>query len=157
LGKEIDKAAYGRRNPLEADRNGRLFQSVYTDRRLGRRLSTETVARSAIHRGSDVSSTAEFGKTGCQACPQRAQIATEIEAQRRADRHVGAPLQEHLASRPKQANHPVSARVPRSSGKALESSTKTLAISAPFSLLDTNKLALGNLNDCRAGSNFLIH
>jgi hypothetical protein len=96
-------------------------------------------------------------KTGCQACPQRAQIATEIEAQRRADRHVGAPLQEHLASRPKQANHPVSARVPRSSGKALESSTKTLAICAPFSLLDTNKLALGNLNDCRAGANFLIH
>lgn len=115
------------------------------------------MARSAIHRGPDVSSTAEFGKTGCQACPQRAQIATEIEAQRRADRHVGAPLQEYLASRPKQANHPVSARVPRSSGKALESSTKTLAICAPFSLLDTNRLALGNLNDCRAGANFLIY
>jgi hypothetical protein len=115
------------------------------------------VASSAIHRGSDVSSTAEFGKTGCQTCRQPAQTATEIEAQRRANRRVGASLQEYLASRAKQANHPVPARVLRSLGKALESSTKTLAISVPFSLLDTNKLALGNLNDCRAGANFLIH
>jgi hypothetical protein len=44
-----------------------------------------------------------------------------------------------------------------SSRKALESSTKTLAISAPFSLLRLTKLALSNHNNRRAGTNFLIY